>query len=276
MRIMITGSRGQIGQSLRRALPENWELIATDSKTLDITQASAVETMISSFQPDVLVNTAGYTNVDKAEEEPEKAFLINAQGVANLANSAQKHGVRMIHFSSDYVFDGKQNSPYQEGDSPNPINQYGRSKLAGETLALAASPTTLILRTSGVFSEFGNNFMQDILHKLRNKQTIAVVDDQICCPTYAGDLADMVITLIQDYPAERGIVHYCSQNAISWYDFARQIAHIAGLDSTLIQAAKSTNQPTKRPPYSALNGKQTTHFHRIPMSLERALQQCIQ
>lgn len=275
MRIMITGSRGQVGQSLRRALPEHWELIATDSKTLDITQADTVEAMISNFQPDVLVNAAGYTNVDRAEDEPQKAFLINAQGVANLASAAQRHGVRMIHFSSDYVFDGNKNKPYEEGDSPSPLNVYGRSKLAGELLALSNASTALIVRTSGVFSEFGHNFVHDVVHKLQAGQKMMVVDDQISCPTYAGDLADMIITLIQDYPAERGIVHYCSQEAVSWYDFACQIAQLAGLDTDLIEAVSSVRQSVRRPAYSALSGKQTASFHRVPMTLERALQQCI-
>ena len=155
MRILITGSRGQIGQCLRKVLPEDWELIATDSKTLNITQFENVENMVSVFQPDVLVNTAGYTDVVAAETDIERAFAINAQGTLNLARAAKKHGARMLHLSTDYVFDGKKTTPYTESDIPNPLNIYGQSKLIGELMALSFNPNTLIIRTSGVFGDRG-------------------------------------------------------------------------------------------------------------------------
>ena len=223
MRILMTGARGQIGSQIRKMLPDDWELIATDSKTLDITHADSVENMLSVFQPDVVMNTAGYTNVDAAENDLEKAFTINAQGVLNLARSANQHGVKMLHLSTDYVFDGTKYTPYTESNYPNPLNIYGKSKLAGEVAALSANPATLIVRTSGVFSAVGNNFLTTVLNNAKQGKAFGVVDEQICCPTYAADLAAALITLVRDYPQMRGLYHFTGGTALSWYDFAKKI-----------------------------------------------------
>ena len=252
MRILMTGARGQIGSQIRKMLPDDWELIATDSKTLDITNASSVENMLSGFQPDIVMNTAGYTNVDGAENDLEKAFAINAQGVFNLARSANQHGVRMLHLSTDYVFDGTKYTPYTESNYPNPLNIYGKSKLAGEVAALSMNPKTLIIRTSGVFSAVGNNFLTTVVNNAKQGKAFGVVDDQICCPTYAADLAAALITLARDYPQMRGLYHYTSGTALSWYDFAKKILTVAGLDTALVEKTDSTSQTIARPKYSVL------------------------
>lgn len=252
MRILMTGARGQIGSQIRKMLPDDWELIATDSKTLDITNASSVENMLSGFQPDMVINTAGYTNVDGAENDLEKAFAINAQGVFNLARSANQHGVRMLHLSTDYVFDGTKYTPYTESNYPNPLNIYGKSKLAGEVAALSMNPKTLIIRTSGVFSAVGNNFLTTVVNNAKQGKTFGVIDDQICCPTYAADLAAALITLARDYPQMRGLYHYTSGTALSWYDFARKIVTAAGFDTALVEKTDSTSQAIARPKYSVL------------------------
>lgn len=270
MRILITGARGQLGQSLRRALPEDWELIATDSKTLDITNAEAVESMIAGFQPDALVNAAAYTNVDAAEQNAEKAFAINAYGVHHLARSARKHGARMIHFSSDYVFDGRKNTPYSEEDAPQPLNVYGRSKLAGEVLALAANSDTLIIRTAALFSEFGQNFVKTIAAQARAGESISVVDDQVCCPTYAPDVAHAVIAFIRDYPAVRGIAHHTGGEALSWYALAQKVVAAVGASPALVSVRHSTADETPRPAYSVLSSIHSSE-HIVATSLERAL-----
>ena len=252
MRILMTGSRGQIGSQIRKMLPDDWELIATDSKTLDITNANSVENMLAGFQPDILINTAGYTNVDGAENDLEKAFAINAQGVLNLARSANQHGVKMLHLSTDYVFDGTKYTPYTESNYPNPLNIYGKSKLAGEVAALSANPNTLIVRTSGVFSGSNNNFLLHVLSQAKAGEKITVVSDQICCPTYAADLAAALITLARDYPQMRGLYHYTGGTALSWYDFAKKILTAAGLDTALVEKTDSTSQAIARPKYSVL------------------------
>lgn len=252
MRILMTGARGQIGSQIRKMLPDDWELIATDSKTLDITHADSVENMLSVFQPDVVMNTAGYTNVDAAENDLEKAFTINAQGVLNLARSANQHGVKMLHLSTDYVFDGTKYTPYTESNYPNPLNIYGKSKLAGEVAALSANPATLIVRTSGVFSAVGNNFLTTVLNNAKQGKAFGVVDEQICCPTYAADLAAALITLVRDYPQMRGLYHFTGGTALSWYDFARKIVTAAGFDTALVEKIDSTSQAITRPKYSVL------------------------
>lgn len=252
MRILMTGARGQIGSQIRKMLPDDWELIATDSKTLDITHADSVENMLSVFQPDVVMNTAGYTNVDAAENDLEKAFAINAQGVLNLARSANQHGVKMLHLSTDYVFDGTKYTPYTESNYPNPLNIYGKSKLAGEVAALSANPATLIVRTSGVFSAVGNNFLTTVLNNAKQGKAFGVVDEQICCPTYAADLAAALITLVRDYPQMRGLYHFTGGTALSWYDFARKIVTAAGFDTALVEKTDSTSQAIARPKYSVL------------------------
>lgn len=252
MRILMTGARGQIGSQIRKMLPDDWELIATDSKTLDITHADSVENMLSVFQPDVVMNTAGYTNVDAAENDLEKAFTINAQGVLNLARSANQHGVKMLHLSTDYVFDGNKYTPYTESNYPNPLNIYGKSKLAGEVAALSANPATLIVRTSGVFSAVGNNFLTTVLNNAKQGKAFGVVDEQICCPTYAADLAAALITLVRDYPQMRGLYHFTGGTALSWYDFARKIVTAAGFDTALVEKTDSTSQAITRPKYSVL------------------------
>ena len=251
MRILMTGARGQIGSQIRKMLPDDWELIATDSKTLDITNADSVENMLSGFQPDVVMNTAGYTNVDAAENDLEKAFAINAQGVLNLARSANQHGVKMLHLSTDYVFDGTKYTPYTESNYPNPLNIYGKSKLAGEVAALSANPATLIVRTSGVFSAVGNNFLTTVLNNAKQGKAFGVVDEQICCPTYAADLAAALITLVRDYPQMRGLYHFTGGTALSWYDFAKKIVTAAGFDTALVEKTDSTSQAA-RPKYSVL------------------------
>ena len=252
MRILMTGARGQIGSQIRKMLPDDWELIATDSKTLDITHADSVENMLSVFQPDVVMNTAGYTNVDAAENDLEKAFAINAQGVLNLARSANQHGVKMLHLSTDYVFDGTKYTPYTESNYPNPLNIYGKSKLAGEVAALSINPKTLIIRTSGVFSAVGNNFLTTVVNNAKQGKAFGVVDEQICCPTYAADLAAALITLVRDYPQMRGLYHFTGGTALSWYDFARKIVTAAGFDTALVEKIDSTSQAIARPKYSVL------------------------
>ncbi|MBR6027273.1 MAG: dTDP-4-dehydrorhamnose reductase [Neisseriaceae bacterium] len=269
MRILITGSRGQIGQCLRKVLPEDWELIATDSKTLNITQFENVENMVSVFQPDVLVNTAGYTDVVAAETDAERAFAINAQGTLNLARAAKKHGARMLHLSTDYVFDGKKTTPYTESDIPNPLNIYGQSKLIGELMALSFNPNTLIIRTSGVFGDHGNNFARSILQKARNNEKIQVVNDQICCPTYAFDLAITMVTIIKDYPELQGLQHFTGNEALSWYDFAHKILTLAKLDTSLLEAVNSDNAQVSRPAYSVLASENQLELY--ARSLESAI-----
>ncbi|QEY26057.1 dTDP-4-dehydrorhamnose reductase [Neisseria zalophi] len=260
MRILLTGSKGQLGRCFKDRLPEDWELIAADSATLNITDAAAVMNMAKNFQPDVIVNTAAYTDVDKAEKEQDAAFAVNSTAVYNLGVAASAVKARFVHISTDYVFDGKGKAPYTEISPVNPSSVYGKSKLAGELLALAANPDCLIIRTSWVFSEYGNNFVKKILAAAATKKELSVVEDQYGCPTYAGDLAQTIIALLEQPTFTRGLYHYCGEKPVSWYEFAKEIiqeatAYQPALNEIEVKAMNSSELPAgaPRPSYSVLD-----------------------
>lgn len=259
MRILLTGAQGQLGRCFKDRLPENWELIATDSQTLDITDAASVMNMVKNFQPDAVVNAAAYTAVDKAESESDRAFAINAAGTHNLASAAQAAGAKFVHVSTDYVFPGNAKTPYVETDAPNPNSIYGQSKLAGELLALAANPNSMIIRTAWVFSEYGHNFVKTMLRLAKDLDSLSVVDDQVGNPTYAGDLAQAVIEALKLPNFPIGLYHYCGDKSVSWCDFARavfQTATQSGRDFRVPVTngipTKDYPTPAKRPAYSVM------------------------
>lgn len=227
MRILLTGSQGQLGTCLKERFPEEWEIIACDSQTLDITDAQNVLNMVKTFEPKVIINAAAYTKVDAAETNSEQAFAVNATGTLNLAMAAKSIGGRLIHVSTEQVFDGHKQIPLNENMAPNPINVYGQSKLAGELLALHAHIDTTIVRTSWVYSEHGHNFVKVMLNKGLEMLKMRVVDDQIGCPTYAGDLAEAIIKLVQLNHSPRGLLHFAGDQQMSWADFAHQIFTLA-------------------------------------------------
>ena len=208
MRTLLTGSKGQLARCFRDRLPANWELIATDSTSLDITDTEAVRNMVQNFQPDAIVNAAAFTAVDKAEAHVGTAFAVNATAVHNLASAARACQARFIHISTDYVFDGTNKTPYKEQDYTNPQSVYGRTKVSGELLALAANPDSVIIRTSWLFSEYGNNFVKTMIRLAGERDNLSIVHDQTGSPTYAGDLAQAIIALLQQPVAPRVIYHY--------------------------------------------------------------------
>lgn len=274
MRVLLTGAKGQLGMCFKDRLPENWELIATDSQTLDITDAQAVAEMVRSFEPDAIVNAAAYTAVDKAEAEPEKAFSVNAKGTLNLALAAQAVNALFIHVSTDYVFDGKKNTPYKETDAPNPQGVYGQSKLAGELLALANYPRSIIIRTAWVFSEYGHNFVKTMLRLGREREELGIVGDQFGCPTYAGDLAQAIITMLTQGQPKPGIYHYSGDKAVSWFEFAQEIFQAADPAHKLRLNKITTAEfptPATRPAYSILNLEKATQANLTPSNWQAAL-----
>lgn len=279
MRILLTGSKGQLGRCFKDRLPEDWEIIAADSATLDITDAAAVMNMAKSFQPDAIVNAAAYTAVDKAETERGKAFTVNGTAVHNLAAAARAVKARFIHVSTDYVFDGRGKTPYTETSLPEPVCVYGKSKLAGELLALAAHPDSVILRTAWVFSEYGGNFVKTMLRLAAERGELSVVNDQIGNPTYAGDLAQAMIDMLRRPDAPRGIYHFCGNKPVSWYEFAQQIfqtasSHIPGFKTPALQAVGTEAYPTPapRPPYSVLDcNKIRNDLNIAPSDWQKAL-----
>ncbi|RLM03486.1 dTDP-4-dehydrorhamnose reductase, partial [Gibbsiella quercinecans] len=232
---------------------------ATDSDTLDITDLDKVKQAVAQYQPNVIVNAAAYTAVDKAETEPELAALINATGPKNLALAAKEAGARLVHVSTDYVFDGKATTPYVETDVTNPLGVYGQTKLDGELAVAGVLPEAIIIRTAWVFSEYGNNFVKTMLRLAKDRDTLGIVADQYGCPTYAGDIAQAIIDLLQK-EAEGGIYHFCGDKEVAWNEFA-EVIFVSALKSGVLAAKPQINgitteqypTPAKRPKYSVMN-----------------------
>jgi dTDP-4-dehydrorhamnose reductase len=257
--ILVTGANGQLGKEFRvlAALYPECHFLFTRREDLAIENFESVKTYFSVNSINFCVNCAAYTAVDNAETEKEKAFLINAAAVANLAAVCEVFKAQLIHISTDYVFDGTNNNPYKETNATNPVSIYGQSKLQGETQALQNNPSVIIIRTSWVYSTFGNNFVKTMIRLMKERESINVVDDQFGCPTYAADFANAIMHVIQQLPitnCQSSIFNYCNAGVISWYQFALAIKEITG--STCIVNPVPTAQyptPAKRPQYSVLN-----------------------
>ena len=282
--ILITGSKGQVGSELQAVHLQYplYKWIFTDKEELDITDAQAVQQCIKQHKPTWIINAAAYTAVDKAETEQTLAYALNADAVKNLAQAAYQYNAAFIHISTDYVFDGKNKIPYTETDTPNPNSVYGASKLLGEQYAIAENPSSIIIRTSWLYSEYGKNFVKTMMRLMQEKDKISIVNDQQGCPTYAADLAKAIINVIVCCDTKNtmpsGIYHYCNTGIITWYDFA--VAIKAMIKSNCDIEAISTEQystPAKRPVYSALDTSKIccTFALQIPYWKD-SLQKCIQ
>ena len=253
MRILLTGRAGQVGSALQRALAPLGELIAHDRASLDLARMGDA---IARAKPDVVVNAAAYTAVDRAERESEAAFRINAEAVGELAREARAAGALLVHFSTDFVFDGEKHAPYVEDDLPNPLNVYGRSKLEGEKAIAASGCRHLIFRTSWVYASSGRNFLRAILAAAREKPEVRVVDDQHGAPTSSLDIAAAVARILALPGVERkgGLYHMTAAGETTWYGFARAILEAKGIRVPLV-AIPSTAYPTaaRRPKNSRLD-----------------------
>ena len=258
LNILITGARGQLGSSLRQlgsVSPNNY--LATDVAELDITDAGAVLRAVREQGIDVIVNCAAYTDVERAEDDEPTAELLNHKAAGNLAAAAKATGATLFHVSTDYVFDGTAHTPYTEDGTPSPLGAYGRTKLAGERAVMASGCRYLIFRTAWLYSEYGNNFLKTMLRLTSERDTLQVVFDQIGTPTYAGDLALALFSIIESerYAGNEGVYHFTDEGVCSWYDFATEIAAAAGHDKCRIIPCHTSEFPTKatRPAYSVLD-----------------------
>lgn len=266
MKILITGCNGQVGHCLVKQLEGKAEVLAVDKEQLDITDQAAVFSVVSDFVPDYIINAAAHTAVDKAEEEVDLSFAINRDGPMYLAEAAKSCGAVMLHISTDYVFDGTGQTPYQESDEVGPQGVYGQSKLAGEQAVAKACAEHLILRTAWVFGEHGNNFVKTMLRLGQDRDALSIVGDQIGGPTYAGDIASALITMM-DYIEKEGapqwgVYHFSGSPSASWYEFARQIFTVAKDKLVLVETPILSSIPTsayptlaKRPANSRLDCK---------------------
>jgi dTDP-4-dehydrorhamnose reductase len=261
-RILLIGADGQVGRELQQTLAPLGEVILATRQTLDLCQSAAITTVIEQHRPDWIVNAAAYTAVDRAEQEPELAAMINHTAPQIVASQAQRQGATLLHISTDYVFDGSKGSPYQEDDPPQPIGAYGQTKWLGEQAVQQNCDRHIILRTAWVHGAQGQaNFVKTMLRLGAERPELRVVADQIGAPTWAGDIAEAIAQLLAQFqPEQAGIYHYTNSGAASWYDFAIAIfeeARLLGFSLKVEQVIPITTAeyptPARRPAYSVLN-----------------------
>ncbi|WP_292010795.1 dTDP-4-dehydrorhamnose reductase [Chryseobacterium sp.] len=279
-KILVIGSNGQLGNCIRKIAPDfenNYEFLFTDSGTLDITNEDQVNDFFYENKPDFCINASAYTAVDLAEKEEEKAFAVNADGVAYLAQACLEFKAILIHVSTDYVFDGETNLCYSEDDFTNPIGVYGMSKRKGEELALEINPQTIILRTSWLYSEYNKNFVKTMLNLFSQKDQLGVVADQFGQPTNANDLAEAILSIIETPQKTFGIFHFSNYPETTWYEFAEKIAEFS--KSTVKLNPLTTEEyptPAKRPKRSTMClDKIEDTYNIIPKYWENSLEECI-
>ena len=264
-RILITGANGQVGMELRHLAPAfpAFQFIFSTREEMSLDNAESINAYLEGQDPHYIVNCAAYTAVDKAKSEKELAYKVNAEAPGFIASYCNKNNVQLIHISTDYVFNGNGSRPYREDDATDPVNLYGDSKVQGEKSVMQFNPSSIIIRTAWVYSEFGKNFVKTMMRLMAEKDQLNVVSDQYGTPTYAADLAAAIINIIlvledpaRQSPADTypGIYHFSNEGNISWYDFAVAIKELSGSNCAVNPIATSQYPtPAKRPSYSVLD-----------------------
>lgn len=278
MNILVTGAEGQLGRSFQKISQNHSEhnFLYTDLPETDITNKKALNTLVKKHTIDVIINCAAYTAVDKAETEKELAYHINAYGSKILSEVAKENNLKLVHISTDYVFDGTTTVPIKESYPTNPKGVYGQSKLEGELKIASAACDAVIIRTAWLYSEFGNNFVKTMLRLGKEKDTLSVVYDQVGTPTYATDLALAVMQIIDNGFNGYHLYHYSNEGVLSWYDFAYEIFALSGM-KVHINPIESNQYPTpaKRPAYSVLSKEKIKNIGiKVPYWKE-SLAQCL-
>ena len=260
MRILLTGRDGQVGWELARTLAPLGEIIATDRAALDLADAGAIRRVVREAKPELIVNAAAYTAVDQAEAEPDLAMRINGAAPGVLADEAKRLGALLVHYSTDYVFAGSGERAYAEGDATNPINAYGRSKLAGEHAIAASGARHLILRSSWVYGRRGRNFLLAILQRAQSGAPLRVVDDQVGAPTWCRQIAEATARIVAEQSDADGIYNLTAGGETTWYGFARAIIALSGIAAE-VKPITSAEYPTAaaRPRYSVLDCARLSH-----------------
>ncbi len=282
IKVLVTGANGQLGQSLA-SLSKKFDgiLIFADRNDLDINDRGSIKSSLLTNKPDYIINCAAYTAVDNAEKDKEEAFKINKDGLINLIEESEELQCRIIHISTDYVFDGKHSIPYREDDIINPQSVYGHSKADGEKALLAFAPSrSIIIRTSWLYSEFGHNFLKTMLRLGKEKGSLNVVNDQLGIPTYTHDLANAILQLISTnihIDSEKNIFHFSNSGESNWYEFAKEIMRVAELNCQ-IHPIPTSSFPTlaQRPKFSILNSEKIENLLNIKIRpWQDALRECI-
>lgn len=284
MKVLVTGCNGQLGSEIRDLYInyKNMEFVFKDLPELDISDADSVNSLIIDKQINAVINCAAYTAVDKAEENIEIAERVNSKGVSNIVESLKKVNGKLIHISTDYVFDGNNSQPYRESDQVSPIGIYGKTKRAGELVVFNSKIDAIVIRTSWLYSSFGNNFLKTMIHLGKEKGSLNVISDQIGTPTYARNLAKTCLEILSgqysSYISEKGnLYHYSDAGVASWYEFTISIMDLAGLNCE-VKPIKTKDYPTlaKRPHYSVLNKEKIkTDFNIDIPDWKESLKECI-
>ena len=281
--ILVTGSAGQLGSEIK-FLSKNfspYKFVFTSRKELRIENSESLQSFFGTNKIDYCINCAAYTAVDKAESEKEMAFSINAEAVGDLARICLVNQTKLIHISTDYVYDGSSDIPLKEDDKLAPINVYGLSKLKGEELALKNNPSTLIIRTSWVYSSYGNNFVKTMLRLFNDKEEINVINDQLGSPTYAADIADVIMKLIckiEEGNSINGILNYCNSGVTNWYEFAKEIKILTNSKCKINPIPTSSYKTdAKRPHYSVLDTSKIQKLLHLKIpNWKESLKKCIE
>jgi dTDP-4-dehydrorhamnose reductase len=278
-KILVTGANGQLGSELKElsSCYSQFEWLFADRSVLDLSNLSSISKVLDTIQPQIIINCAAYTAVDRAETETELAEVLNHQAVGVLSQWSANHDCRLVHVSTDYVFDGNSSTALNEEAPTGPINVYGQTKLAGEQACLRENPDAIVVRTSWVYSRFGNNFVKMMARLMQERESLNVVNDQIGSPTYAADLAQAILTIITHPHWQAGIYHFSNEGEISWYEFAVAIQEIGGFDCAL-SGIPSSDYPTpaQRPHYSLLDkSKITTTFGVEVPGYRESLERCM-
>jgi dTDP-4-dehydrorhamnose reductase len=281
--ILVTGANGQLGNELKALSKEysEFNFLFTSRNKLSIEETESVQSFFTKNKINYCINCAAYTAVDKAESERDKAFKINAEAVGELAKICSGHKTKLIHISTDYVYDGNSSTALKEDFPVGPVNIYGVSKLKGEELALQNNPSTLIIRTSWVYSSFGNNFVKTMIRLLTEKNEINVINDQVGSPTYAADLAEVIMQFVEQMEKGKsfsGIVNYSNAGITTWYNFAEEIKSLIHSDCK-INPIPTTSYPTpaKRPLYSVLDTSKVKTLLQIEIpSWKDSLKKCVE
>jgi len=269
LNVLVTGSNGQIGSEIKSLSQNyNYHFIFTTKESLDITCQEDIITFCHKNRVDIIINTAAYTAVEKAEDDRDNANSVNHLAVKYLANIAKKKDISLIHISTDYVFDGNTHRPYMETDRTNPESVYGKTKLDGEKSMIACNPNhSIVIRTSWVYSSFGNNFVKSMLKLGKRREELEVIFDQVGTPTYARDLAQTILEILAKLDnKDVEIYHYTNEGVLSWYDFAKEIINMAKIDCKIHPIeTKEYSSFTKRPKYSLLNKSKIKEKFNIDM-----------
>lgn len=277
IKILVTGANGQLGRSFYKKHKSftNYNFLFKDRESLDISNSDSLVSLISFEKPDIIINCAAYTAVDRAESEPDKAYEINHLAVSDLTKICSEKSIKLIHFSTDFVFNGQSSLPYKEEDNVDPIGIYASSKSNGEKAIIESESLDFcIIRTSWVYSEFAKNFVKTMLDLFKQKSEINVINDQIGSPTYASDIVDATMYVIINNIS--GLVHYSNIGKISWYDFASTIRNLSGRKTTINSISTSQYPtPAKRPKYSVLDLSKSKNLGLPIKHWKVSLKQCL-